>query len=271
MTKSNKACHKMKNNGSAGEKRIIVVILDFVAVLFLLPILYVILSSFRFEGEIGIGQYRALLYSDEYFLALKNSFFYALCATLLGTLFALPVAYLFAKLAFRGRDFIFLLYITVLMLPAQSTILGQYILMRRMNVLNTKLAVLLPLIMSPIVVFLLRQNIKSVDGELIEAVKMDTNSFFLMMRYIILPQIKKSLYVAILLLFCECWNVVEPAIILLPNATEEKPLSVMMSTIPEELRSAGAVIYMLPIIIAVIVLILENNKSLTKHNYSVDE
>ena len=64
---------------------------------------------------------------------------------------------------------------------------------------------------------------------------------------------------------------VEPAIILLPNATEEKPLSVMMSTIPEELRSAGAVIYMLPIIIAVIVLILENNKSLTKHNYSVDE
>lgn len=261
MTKLNKACHKMKNNGNVSENRIIAALLYIAAIIFLLPIMYVILSSFRFQGEIGIGQYRTLLYSDEYFRALKNSFIYALCATFSGMLFALPVAYFFAKITFRGRDSIFLVYITVLMLPAQSTILGQYILMQKMNVLNTKLAVLIPLIMSPIVVFLLRQNLKSVDGELIEAVKMDTNSFFLIMHYIILPQIKKSLYVAILLLFCECWNVVEPAIILLPNATEEKPLSVMMSTIPEELRSAGAVIYMLPILIAVMVLIMMNFSS----------
>lgn len=249
------------------QDRWIEIVLDLTALLFSLPILYVIFSSFRFEGKFGFDQYRGLLYMDAYFRALKNSLFYAVIATVIGTLSALPIAYLFAKIAFKGRDVLFLVYIFVLMLPAQSTILGQFIMMKKMNLLNTKPAVLIPLIMSPIVVLLLRQNLKSIDGELIEAAKIETNSFGIIMRHILLPQIKESLFAAVLLMFCECWNVAEPAMILLPNAVEERPLSILMNTVPDVFCAAAATVYMLPVFIFAIVFA----KKLKNKKWSVKE
>ncbi|MDE7299323.1 MAG: ABC transporter permease subunit, partial [Lachnospiraceae bacterium] len=113
--------------------------------------------------------------------------------------------------------------------------------------IDERQAVYLPLMLSPLTVFLLRQNIKLVPEELIDAARMETNSFFILLFRIVLPQLKSTLAAAAVLLFCESWNIVEQAMILLPRNEEIKPLSVMMNRYPEELRSACAALYLAPV------------------------
>lgn len=224
------------------------VLLYLVAAVFVLPAIYVIFSSFRVEGGIGIGQYKRLFHDyPSYLAALRNSFFYAAVITAGGLLLSVPVAYLFAKVAFRGRNSMFFLYIIIMMLPAQSTILGQYLLMQSIGWLDTRRALYLPLMLSPLTVFLLRQNLKLVSAEIIDATKLETNSFFVLLMRIVLPQIKGTMAAAGVLLFCESWNIIEPAMILLPKNEEIKPLSVMMGRYPEELQAACAAVYLAPV------------------------
>lgn len=227
---------------------IIRIILYLTAVLFVLPVVYVVFSSFSWEGGFSFEQYRELFRDyPSYFVALRNSFFYAVIITVGGLLLSIPVAYLFARVPFRGRNSLFFVYIVIMMLPAQSTILGQYLLMQSLGWIDERQALYLPLMLSPLTVFLLRQNLKLISSELIDATRLETNSFFVLLFRIVLPQMKGTMAAAGVLLFCESWNIIEQAMILLPRNEEIKPLSVMMSRYPEELQSACAAIYLAPV------------------------
>lgn len=224
------------------------VALYLVAAVFVLPAIYVTVSSFAVADGFGLGQYKKLLHDyPSYLVALRNSFFYAAVITVGGLLLSIPVAYLFAKVTFLGRNSLFFVYIIIMMLPAQSTILGQYLLMQSLGWVDTPKVLYLPLMLSPLTVFLLRQNLKLVSAELIDATRLETNSFFVLLFRVVLPQITGTLAAAAVLLFCESWNIVEQAMILLPRNEEIKPLSVMMGRYPEELRAACATIYLAPV------------------------
>lgn len=246
----------------SGEKRkdfVVRLVLYLVAAVFVLPAIYVAVSSFRVEGGFGFWQYKTLLHDyPSYFVALRNSFFYAAVITAGGLLLSIPVAYLFAKVAFRGRNSFFFVYIIIMMLPAQSTILGQYLLMQSLGWVDTPKALYLPLMLSPLTVFLLRQNLKLVSAELIDATRLETNSFLVLLFRIVLPQIKGTLVAAGVLLFCESWNIIEQAMILLPRKEEVKPLSVMMERYPEELQAACATIYLAPVWVLLLVFAMKN-------------
>lgn len=234
-------------------------ILYLVAAAFALPAVYVIFSSFRTENGFGLGQYQRLFRDyPSYLVALRNSFFYAVVITAGGLLLSVPVAYLFAKVRFRGRNSLFFIYIVIMMLPAQSTILGQYLLMQSLGWIDTRQALYLPLMLSPLTVFLLRQNLKLISAELIDATRLETNSFFVLLFRIVLPQIKGTIAAAGVLLFCESWNIIEQAMILLPRNEEIKPLSVMMGRYPEELRAACAAVYLAPVGVILLVFALRS-------------
>lgn len=230
-------------------------ILYLMAAVFALPALYVIFSSFQTSEGFGVSQYQILLHDyPSYIVALRNSFFYAAVITVGGLVLSVPVAYLFAKVTFKGRNSLFFIYIVIMMLPAQSTILGQYLLMQSLKWIDTPRALYLPLMLSPLTVFLLRQNLKLISAELIDATRLETNSFFVLLFWIVLPQIKGTIATAAVLLFCESWNIIEPAMILLPRNEEIKPLSVMMGRYPEELQAVCASIYLAPIGVILFVL-----------------
>lgn len=215
---------------------------------FALPVVYVVFSSFREEGGFGLGQYRELFRDyPSYLTALSNSFFYAAVITAGGLFLSVPVAYLFAKVRFRGRNSLFFVYIVIMMLPAQSTILGQYLLMQSLGWIDTRQALYLPLMLSPLTVFLLRQNLKLISAEMIDATRLETNSFFVLLWRIVLPQLWGTIAAAGVLLFCESWNIIEQAMILLPRNEAIKPLSVMMNRYPERLRAACAAVYLAPV------------------------
>ncbi len=225
------------------------VILGFFAVIFAIPVITTAIKSLSFEGKIGLKQYWELFvtnftYSDFF----RNSVFYAAAITVISVVISLPLGFLFAKIRFKGRDSLFFVFILVMLLPFQATLLPNYIRLRDFKLLNTPLALTLPMIFSPFAVFLLRQFMKSIPDDLIDFTLLETSSVFKTFRYAILPQIKSALVSLSILIFCESWNMVDQALIFSMENDKILPLSVMLSELPENVRYAGGTVYMFPII-----------------------
>ena len=225
------------------------VILGFFAVIFAIPVITTAIESLSFEGKIGLKQYWELFvtnftYSDFF----RNSVFYAAAITVISVVISLPLGFLFAKIRFKGRDSLFFVFILVMLLPFQATLLPNYIRLRDFKLLNTPLALTLPMIFSPFAVFLLRQFMKSIPDDLIDFTLLETSSVFKTFRYAILPQIKSALVSLSILIFCESWNMVDQALIFSMENDKILPLSVMLSELPENVRYAGGTVYMFPII-----------------------
>lgn len=221
------------------------------AVLYICPVFATIFQSLSFEGKAGtLGQYVELLITDYTVLRyFWNSALYAICITVVCLMVSFPLGFLFAKVNFRGREVIFFIYIVVMLLPFQATLLPNYIGLRDLKMLNTPFALMLPLMFSPLAVFLFRQFISGIKDEVIESALLETSSVVQILRYIILPQTKEAFFALGVLLFCESWNMVEQVIIFTAERKEWWPLSVMLDEIPENVTYAGAVVYMYPVLV----------------------
>lgn len=103
--------------------------------------------------------------------------------------------YAFAKLNFKGKNFIFLLYISALMIPAEVRIIPQFILYRNLGLTNTFWAVVLPwMLFTAFSIFFMRQAFMVVPDELIEAAKIDGCSPFGIYYKVCLPLVKIPVY-----------------------------------------------------------------------------
>lgn len=223
--------------------------LSVLAVLFVYPIAVIFIKSFLYDGTFGLKQYWELFVTNFTYLDFFwNSVFYATVITLVCIVISVPLAFLFAKVRFKGRDGLFFMFILVMMLPFQATLLPNYIQLRNFNMLNTPLALTIPMMFSPFAVFLLRQFMKTIPNELIDYTLIETSSVLRMFRYAVLPQIKSALAALAILIFCESWNMVDQALIFSMNNDKIMPLSVVLGNVPEDVRYAGGVVYMFPII-----------------------
>lgn len=115
-------------------------------------------------------------------------------------------AFAFARLRFPGRDLLFILLLSGLMVPLQVTIVPLFILMRELDLYNTHWALILPPLANPFGVFLLRQYIMSVPKELDEAARIDGAGVFTIYWRIILPLIGPALVTLAILAFVFWWN-----------------------------------------------------------------
>jgi multiple sugar transport system permease protein len=115
-------------------------------------------------------------------------------------------AYAFARLNFRGRDKLFLLYLATLMIPFQVTMIPVYSIVKALNWINTLWGVIIPSIFSAYGTFLLRQFFMTIPKELEESVKIDGGGFFLCYSAIILPLSKTALATLGTFVFLFAWN-----------------------------------------------------------------
>ena len=197
------------------------------------PVIIVTVMSF---GE-GIQPYIDFyVWKPTYLHALSNSIIIALSASLGTVVISTMAAYVFAKVKFRGRDLLFYLYIIVMMMPFQVTLLPQYIVSKQFSIYDTRFALILPGIFAPFAAFLLTQVMKSVPDELIEAARLDTGSTWRILLHIIVPTIRPGIICAWVLVFTEQWNAVAEPLILM-ETKELYPLAVMLNEI-----SAGDVL-----------------------------
>ncbi len=221
------------------------------AFIYAFPVAVTIVKSLQFgNSRLTLSGYWELFVNNfTYFDFFWNSVFYSVVNATICVLVSLPLGFLFAKINIKWKNLIFFIYILVMMLPLQSTILPSYILIRDYDLLNKPIALILPMIFSPLAVFLFRQFIKVIPDETIDAALLETSSPLKIFRYILIPQIKHAIIVLFILMFCESWNMVEQALIFASENPDIMPLSVKLSELPSDVAFAGSAVYMFPIII----------------------
>ena len=112
----------------------------------------------------------------------------------------------FAKKEFIGRNLLFWLYIGSMMVPGQVTLIPRYILMARMHLTNTYAGLILPSVAAPLGVFLMKQFMQTIPGEIIDAGRIDGASEFGVFTRLIVPLSKPAMEVLGIFTFVGEWN-----------------------------------------------------------------
>ncbi len=183
-----------------------------------------------------------------------NSVIVATCTTLLQILTASLAAFAFARLRFRGREAIFLLYLTTLMIPFQVTMIPNFILIRYLRWYDTYQALILPASFSVFSTFLLRQYFLGLPLDLDEAARMDGANSWRIWSQIIMPLSGPVLATLAIFNFQGAWNdFLWPLIVTNSEAMRTIPigLSSFQGQYSTEwhLLMAGSVIALLPVLI----------------------
>jgi cellobiose transport system permease protein len=136
-----------------------------------------------------------------------NSFFIAVAETVAILLASSLAGFAFAKYRFPGRNGLFIFLLATMMLPGQVTIIPLYLIMVRLQWLNTYASVIVPNMVSAFGIFLMRQYTSSaMPDELVDAARIDGASFFGIYWRIALPIVVPGLTVLGLLTFMNSWN-----------------------------------------------------------------
>ena len=250
-------------------------LLSLTAVIILLPIVITALYSFFSPDEIkafmdtrssydaaqfmeiklspnmfSLSQYYKILIEDmtilRYFV---NSAMYTGAILLGQALFIPAMAYALSRFRFPGRDALFFVIIMLMLLPFQVTMVPNVITLRAMGLLDTVWSVILPMTIAPFYIFLLRQYMVGLPGDMIEAAQIDGAGTLRCFVHVVMPVCQPILGAAIALSFADCWNLVEQPLTYLTTHTELYPLSVAFNQLTQKstgVEFAGAALYTLP-------------------------
>ncbi|RXZ81766.1 carbohydrate ABC transporter permease [Paenibacillaceae bacterium] len=140
--------------------------------------------------------------------------------TIFGSLLTSSLAgFAFAKLNFKGRDVLFLLYLATMIIPSQVLLVPRFIVFDYVGLVNSHWAIILPGIFSVIGTFLMRQFFITVPGELLEAGKVDGAGYWRIYWQIFLPLAKPALVSLLILTFTWSWNEYENPLIFLRDSS----------------------------------------------------
>jgi len=196
-----------------------------------------------------LTQYLNLFRDTAYLNSLWNSILITAPSVLGQLVVCAPAAYAFEFSRNRFKEYMFFVYVVVMLMPLPVVIVPQFIIAGRMGISESILAIILPAIFAPFGVFLLRQFMKTIPTEVLEAAKIDGAREFRIVISIVVPLMKPAIAALALLVFVDYWNVVDQAIVFITEA-ERQPLSVFLSN-PRirdnfDMVFAASVFYMLP-------------------------
>lgn len=193
-----------------------------------------------------------------FFLYLKNSIIVAVLITFISIFFNSLAAFAFAKFRFKGRDKIFTILLTTLMIPGQMTMIPVFLLLRNLGLLNSYFGLIIPAAANVYGIFLIRQFMLTIPDELIESAIMDGCSYFKIFWEIVLPLCKPILAALCVFTFIGAWNdFLWPLIVMMKESMYTLPVA--LANLSGEyateygLLLAGAVVVVAPIIIIFIV------------------
>jgi multiple sugar transport system permease protein len=145
--------------------------------------------------------------SINFWVYLRNSIIVATIVTTGQVFFSSMAAYAFARLRWPGRDKVFLLFLTALMVPPIFTTLPNFLLIQRLGLLNTYAGLVLPFVfMTPFAIFFLRQFFLGISREIEEAAMIDGAGHFRIFFRIILPMSSAPITTLALLTYIGSWN-----------------------------------------------------------------
>lgn len=198
---------------------------------------------------VSFSQYITVLFkSPDYLLKFWNSVVLVGPIVLFQLIVATLASYGFARYRGRIREIIFFIYIILMLMPYQVTLVPNYLVADWLHVLDTNWAIWLPGIFSPFAVYLLTKYMRRIPTSVMEAAQIDGAGEWQIFRRICMPLCKGAMCSIAILIFIDYWNMVEQPLILLADQ-EKHPLSVFLSKINSGeigLAFAVATIYMVP-------------------------
>jgi ABC-type glycerol-3-phosphate transport system permease component len=191
-----------------------------IALISLLPLIYMVSTSLKAYGEefsypiewipdpIVWSNYRDVFDRVPVMTFLTNTLTVTLLTLVGGLLSSSLVAYGFARTRFPGRDFLFMMMLSGLMLPYMVTLIPQFVLFRNLGWINTLLPLIVPAFFGghPFYIFLLRQFFKGLPTDLEDAAKLDGAGFFRIWWTVAMPLAKPGLATVAILSILNHWN-----------------------------------------------------------------
>ena len=200
----------------------------------------------------SIGQYTdVLIASPDYLFRFWNSVALVVPVVIFQMILSSLTAYGLSQGKGKFFSAVLLIYLVLMMLPKQVTVIPNYYAVKELGLLNTNFAIWLPGIFSPFSVYLLTKYMKRVPKETLEAARLDGAGEFRLYFHIMLPAVKGELIALSTLVLVDTWNQVELPLRMFSDA-QKYPLSVYLSMIRENaagISFASSMIYMIPVVL----------------------
>lgn len=237
----------------------------------LTPLLWMLAASFMPSGDANsvppriwpsrfvLGHYIELFTRLDLARKFFNSAFVTVTVTVLSVLINAMAGYALAKLRFPGRERLFRILMTALLVPAQVTMLPLFLLLKQMGFVNTYMGVMIPGLASVFGIFLVRQYMSTIPNDLLDAARVDGAGEFRIFWTIVLPVVKPILVTLGVFSFLGAWNdFMWPLVVLSDDAMYTLPVAISSlageHVQDTELMMAGSVLTVLPVLIVFLVL-----------------
>lgn len=245
-------------------------------ILMLFPMLYMISHALKDEGliqyiyshDVSIWEkvfihpfsinpnqfYRILFRTPHYLYLFWNAFKIVMPLVVLQMGMAVLAAYGFSKLKFWGSEPLFFVYIIMMLMPFQVTLVPNYMVLSELKLLDHYASLILPGVFGVFGVFFLKQFMEGIDESFLEEARLLGASELQILGYIMVPLCKPIIVSAVVLVFIDNWSMVEQPLIFI-STKEKLPLSVYLGTLASsniQIGFACSVLYMiLPLLLVV--------------------
>lgn len=189
------------------------------AVVVLFPFYWMLLSSFKSYGDYNaesVPQFITLSPTVEnYIIAFTsvplldyflNTLIFTLATTALMMAVIIPAAFAFARLNFKGKNILFVLFLSLMMIPNELVIITNFVTVTELGLRNSFTGLILPSVTSVFYVYLLKENFAQIPDELYYAAKVDGTGDFKYMMKVMVPICKPTIVTIVILKVIECWN-----------------------------------------------------------------
>ena len=181
---------------------------------------------------------------------LLNTLIFTVATTLLMIFVITLAAYGFARLNFRGKNLVFTIFLSMMMIPNELLVITNYVTITNMNLKNSFLGLILPSVSSVFFIYLLKENFEQVPDELYYAAKVDGTSDFKYLWKVMLPICRPTLITVTILKVIECWNSY-----VWPRLITDDPSFFLVSNGIQEIRENGFGRENIPAMMAAVVVI----------------
>lgn len=234
--------------------------------MFIFPFIMMITGSFSDTREIiprenfwipeyiYFGNYKNFFANSKSISWVKNSFVYAVVPVITGTFINTLVGYVLAKKKFKGRNFLFLFFISMMLVPGQVSLVPNYVMYTTVfNFTDSYAAILVPGLWSISNMFLMRQYASTLPDSIIEAAVIDGSGDFKTFFKIVFPMLKTPIAVMGIFAFLAYWNIYLPVLIYM-NDPGMYNLTVGVGTMVQldgnyGMQMLGAVVCLVPVFI----------------------
>lgn len=181
---------------------------------------------------------------------LLNTLIFSLVTTAVMVVVSTLAAYAFARLRFPGKNLVFGLFLSMMMIPTELVVITNFVTITNLDLRNTFLGLILPSITSVFYIYLLKENFEQVPEELYKAAKVDGTSDLKYLWKVMIPICRPTLVTITILKLIECWNSY-----VWPRLITDDPAYYLVSNGIQEIRENGFGRENVPAMMAAVVVI----------------